>query len=295
MNLSKRKWIIIMVCVVAIFSLTACSPSDVFNNTVAFVNEKADAYRAACDTLREQLRAPSEAVFPTYKSSFVSELRSDDLSYDTMYSISAYVDAENSAGATERKNWSARVYSKKDEKQFYVVLDGFDSDSFESDNSDDTGSSYGSDSSSSFGSYSTNNNSNYSSGYSSSSDNSYSNNYSDSYDDFYDEDEDDYYDYEDEYEDDYDYEDSTSEYILPESDSRKLTKSDLYGLSKEELRIARNEIYARHGRRFQDEELQEYFDEQDWYDGYIDPEDFVDSQMLSKLERRNAKFILKFE
>ena len=53
MNLSKRKWIIIMVCVVAIFSLTACSPSDVFNNTVAFVNEKADAYRAACDTLRE--------------------------------------------------------------------------------------------------------------------------------------------------------------------------------------------------------------------------------------------------
>ena len=28
---------------------------------------------------------------------------------------------------------------------------------------------------------------------------------------------------------------------------------------------------------------------------HVDPEDFVDSQMLSKLERRNAKFILKFE
>lgn len=97
--------------------------------------------------------------------------------------------------------------------------------------------------------------------------------------------------------DDSDYSDSSyqNDYILPDSAAVKLTKSDLEGMSKEELRLARNEIYARHGRLFQDEELQEYFDAQDWYEGYIEPEDFVDSEELSALERRNAKFIQKYE
>lgn len=81
----------------------------------------------------------------------------------------------------------------------------------------------------------------------------------------------DYYDDSDLSEDDYDsdldedsdnYSDSSeeSEYVLPDSAKRKLKKSDLKGLSKEELRIARNEIYARHGRMFDDKKLQKYFD-----------------------------------
>lgn len=116
----------------------------------------------------------------------------------------------------------------------------------------------------------------------------------DSDEDLYDDDTTDDYDA-DYYDEDYDEETDSDLYILPNSNSEKLTKADLQGLSKEELRIARNEIYARHGRRFQDEELQEYFDEQDWYDGYIEPEDFIDSVELTVLERRNAKFIKKFE
>ncbi len=108
------------------------------------------------------------------------------------------------------------------------------------------------------------------------------------------------YDYtyeDDDTEDFYDdaYDDSDSEYILPQSNERKLKKKDLRGLSKEELRLARNEIYARHGRMFSDQELQDYFDGQSWYSGYIDPEDFVDSEELSAVERYNAKFILKYE
>ena len=43
------------------------------------------------------------------------------------------------------------------------------------------------------------------------------------------------------------------------------------------------------------EELQDYFDSKDWYLGYIEPEDFVETEELSKLERRNALFIRKFE
>lgn len=48
------------------------------------------------------------------------------------------------------------------------------------------------------------------------------------------------------------------------SSIKELKKSDLEDLSKSELRLARNEIYARHGRRFQDQELQDYFDSQEW-------------------------------
>lgn len=48
-----------------------------------------------------------------------------------------------------------------------------------------------------------------------------------------------------------------SEYIIPDSSTRLLTAADLNGLSKNELRLARNEIFARYGRRFKDQELQE--------------------------------------
>ena len=84
-------------------------------------------------------------------------------------------------------------------------------------------------------------------------------------------------------------------YILPFSDSRYLTVADLKGLTMQELRLARNEIYARHGRKFLDPSLQKYFNEQKWYSGYIEPEEFIDSEELTKLERKNAKFILKHE
>ncbi len=73
---------------------------------------------------------------------------------------------------------------------------------------------------------------------------------------------------------DADEETSNDEYILPESDSRYYTEDELSSLTKDELRIARNEIYARHGRRFDSEDLQSYFDEKSWYQGTVDPSDF---------------------
>ncbi|MHC2338035.1 hypothetical protein ACVIW0_007324 [Bradyrhizobium sp. USDA 4454] len=41
-----------------------------------------------------------------------------------------------------------------------------------------------------------------------------------------------------------------SDFIIPDSDNRLLSESDLKSLSKDDLRIARNEIYARRGRYF---------------------------------------------
>ncbi|HDR3490287.1 TcaA 3rd/4th domain-containing protein [Bacillus wiedmannii] len=54
-------------------------------------------------------------------------------------------------------------------------------------------------------------------------------------------------------------------FIFPDSDIRKLTSADLAYLSKEQLKIARNEIYARHGHMFQTKDMQAYFSKQSWY------------------------------
>lgn len=85
-----------------------------------------------------------------------------------------------------------------------------------------------------------------------------------------------------------------AEYILPESASRLLTEADLENLTQEDLRIARNEIYARHGRKFLDEGLQKYFNGKSWYNGTIEPDDFKED-MLSEIERTNEDTIVNYE
>ena len=86
----------------------------------------------------------------------------------------------------------------------------------------------------------------------------------------------------------------SNDYILPSSDSMYYTKKDLESLTSEELRIARNEIYARHGRKFQDEALQTYFDSCSWYYGYIEPEDFREN-ILNDYEIANRDLIKECE
>lgn len=84
------------------------------------------------------------------------------------------------------------------------------------------------------------------------------------------------------------------EYILPESNSRYLTDSDIEGMSLREINYAKNEIYARHGRKFTSEELQTYFDSKSWYTGKYDPADFDEnysSSTLNNYEKKNAEFL----
>jgi len=61
-------------------------------------------------------------------------------------------------------------------------------------------------------------------------------------------------------------EDDSDEYILANSSTELLTASDVENLTADELRLARNEIYARHGCYFEDEELQAYFESCSWYE-----------------------------
>lgn len=51
-------------------------------------------------------------------------------------------------------------------------------------------------------------------------------------------------------------------FILPESEYQYLSESDLSNLTLKGLCYAKNEIYARHGRKFKSKELQEYFSKQ---------------------------------
>lgn len=87
---------------------------------------------------------------------------------------------------------------------------------------------------------------------------------------------------------------SSPDYILPESDSRYLEVRDLNGLSAEECRLARNELYARHGRLFDDETLQAYFDSKEWYKGTIAPSDFKEDT-LNDYEMYNRDLIVRYE
>jgi|GEM_PF-1483717 len=86
----------------------------------------------------------------------------------------------------------------------------------------------------------------------------------------------------------------SGEYIFPNSDSEYLTESDLSSMSSDELRIARNEIYARYGRMFKDQALQNYFNSKSWYTPSIRPEDF-NEHWLNEYEKANAKLIKSFE
>jgi YARHG domain len=56
-----------------------------------------------------------------------------------------------------------------------------------------------------------------------------------------------------------------NDFIIPDSDRRVLTANDLAKLSKDELRVARNEIFARRGRYFEAPDLKARFERFAWY------------------------------
>lgn len=87
---------------------------------------------------------------------------------------------------------------------------------------------------------------------------------------------------------------ANSEYILPESSTRLLERKDLENLSAEQCRLARNELYARHGRMFDDAALQSYFESCSWYQGSIPAANFSDT-VLSEIEVKNRDFIVAYE
>lgn len=74
----------------------------------------------------------------------------------------------------------------------------------------------------------------------------------------------------------------------------RYTPQDLSLLDSYGLKITRNEIFARHGRMFNDQELQEYFQRQQWYVPQVAANDF-DTSCLNEVERYNVELISTYE
>ena len=86
-----------------------------------------------------------------------------------------------------------------------------------------------------------------------------------------------------------------SEYIFPESSTRALTRAEVEGHTKEELRLARNEIFARHGMIFGVDDLHEYFSAKSWYNPTVPGDEFYDRVEMSMIEEANIVLIQEVE
>lgn len=78
-------------------------------------------------------------------------------------------------------------------------------------------------------------------------------------------------------------------YLTPAD--RVVTSAELAGWSKAELRVMRNEVFARHGRIFQSPDLQDYFSKKAWYRQNASYSD----ALLSDVDRENVKIIQEHE
>ena len=88
---------------------------------------------------------------------------------------------------------------------------------------------------------------------------------------------------------------ANGDYIFPESNTRLLTADEVSSKTKAELRLARNEIFARHGAVFGVDDLDEYFGAKSWYTPTISISDFYDQVEMSMIEEQNINLILEYE
>ena len=89
---------------------------------------------------------------------------------------------------------------------------------------------------------------------------------------------------------------SSQDYIFPDSNSRYLTDEDLSGYSSDQLELAKNEIYARHGRKFVTQRIADYFNSKSWYKGTVEPETFdADTSVFNEYEVANIQKIADTE
>jgi len=83
-------------------------------------------------------------------------------------------------------------------------------------------------------------------------------------------------------------------WLLPDSDTYYISEADVSWMDDEELMLARNEFYARRGRKFVTKSIRDYFNRQSWYRGYIEPENFS-TDLFNRYEQANVDFIVSYE
>jgi len=78
---------------------------------------------------------------------------------------------------------------------------------------------------------------------------------------------------------------------LFESDKYYISDYDLYGKTKDEVALIRNEIYARHGYIFSTPEYAEYFSQKSWYT----PNPNFSEALFNNIEKANKEFLVQYE
>lgn len=86
---------------------------------------------------------------------------------------------------------------------------------------------------------------------------------------------------------------STDMQIFPNSSDEYLSESEVSVLTKEEAQEAINEIYARRGYIFRNEDIYNYFCRYDWYNPSIPADDFSDA-VFSQIELDNIHLLAKY-
>ena len=79
--------------------------------------------------------------------------------------------------------------------------------------------------------------------------------------------------------------------LYPQASTRMLTPADIRGLTKWDLKVMRNEIFARYGYIFKTEEMIAYFKMQSWYRPRFNDV----SARLTPVEKKNIAFIQQYE
>ena len=80
--------------------------------------------------------------------------------------------------------------------------------------------------------------------------------------------------------------------IFPDSSEKVIDSTEIESLSDEELRYAINELYAKHGYIFKDDELKAYYEKYDWYDPSVESDDFS-MDILNDVEKENIEAMQK--
>lgn len=89
----------------------------------------------------------------------------------------------------------------------------------------------------------------------------------------------------------------SDEYFYPDLSERLWTEDELLGLDDTRLSIARNQIFAKYGRRFEDSFLHEVFSQKNWYEPKYSAEEFAVTQqkLLTETEQANLQTVIQHE
>ena len=87
------------------------------------------------------------------------------------------------------------------------------------------------------------------------------------------------------------------QYYYPELSERVWSEEDINGFNKTDLSIARNELFAKYGRVFEDPFLKNVFGVKSWYEPRYTAEEFGNlwQELLTDIEKENLRTILAYE